>query len=69
MGEQEEIKSIKFINVGGIDYKIQDGDLTDLVNQLIEVTQSNNASLSKHINDLNERITALENKINEMENA
>jgi len=69
MGEQEEIKSIKFINVGGIDYKVQDEDLTNLVNQLIEVMQSNNASLSRHINDLNERITALENKINEKENA
>ena len=69
MDEQEEIKSIKFINVGGVDYKIKDEDLNNLVNQLIEVMQSNNASLSRHINDLNERITILENKINEMENA
>jgi len=67
--DEQEIKSIKFINVGGVDYKIKDEDLNNLVNQLIEVMQSNNASLSRHINDLNERITALENKINEKENA
>ena len=66
--DEQEIKSIKFINVGGVDYKIKDEDLNNLVNQLIEVMQSNNASLSRHINDLNERITALENKINEKEN-
>lgn len=66
--DEQEIKSIKFINVGGVDYKIKDEDLNNLVNQLIEVMQSNNSSLSRHINDLNERITALENKINEKEN-
>ena len=58
---------IATIIINGQEYNLNDNELRDLVHQMMKIIVNNNNTLTGYINNLNDRLTSIENKLNNTE--
>jgi len=57
------------IKIGNQIYSIKDSSAWSTIAELVDATAENNQAIAEHINDANERITALENMLGYIQTA
>lgn len=59
----EETQNLIKISINGVEIKIQDTELRQIVEQMISQIAANNQTFSQHINNLNDRLSLIESSI------